>query len=290
MKILRLFLILFTLILTIPSISFAQDNNIPKDYVLVDKIVAVVNGRPILQSEVKLFQKFYGIKDEKKALEELINQILLSQAAKNMGLTASEGEINRYLLDLVKQNNLNSIEDLKNLFEREGIAFSEFKDLIRRQILVGKFTHNYLREKFLDAVEEGKVERVATIRVLYLDKSSPNFKDKYEKVKSSLYKVPFAKLVKEYSDDEITRENGGLLKDIKEGFLNKDIDKKLWGHKKGDIFEVDTKKGVYFIKVEGIEKKLTSKIDNAKLEKKIKKEIDLLIQKLRANSVIEYLN
>ncbi len=289
----RYFIYLFVFILLIvPNLSFGKENkgNLPRDYILVDKIIAVVNGKPVLKSELKLFQEFYGIQNEKKALNELINQILISQTAENMGITASQEEINRYILDLAKRNNMTSIEELKEVFEREGIAFSEFKDLIKRQILVGKFTHQYLREKFLEATEEGKVEKSATVRVLYLSKKSPDFKEKYKKVKSLLYKESFSKLVKLYSDDETTKENGGLLKNIKEGFLNKEIDKKLWGYKKGDIFEVNTNDGVFFVKVEGIEKKFTDDIDNKKLEEKIKKEIDLLIQKLRENSVIKYIN
>ena len=285
------YLFLF-LILSVPTLTFAnnKDNNLSKDYILVDKIIAVVNGKPVLKSELKLFQEFYGIQNEKVALNELINQILISQTAKNMGITASQEEINRYILDLVKRNNMNSIEELKEVFEKEGIPFSEFKDLIKRQILVGKFTHQYLREKFLEATEEGKVEKSATVRVLYLSKNSPDFEEKYKKVKALLYKEPFSKLVKTYSDDETTKENGGLLKNIKEGFLNKEIDKKLWGYRKGDIFEVNTDNGVFFVKIEGIEKKFTDDIDNKKLEEKIKKEIDLLIQKLKENSVIKYIN
>ncbi len=286
-----IYLFIFSLLI-VPNLSFGKENkgNLPRDYILVDKIIAVVNGKPILKSELKLFKEFYGFKDEKKALNELINQILISQTAKNMGITASQEEIKRYLLDLAKRNNMNSIEELKEVFEREGIAFSEFKDLIKRQILVGKFTHQYLREKFLEATEEGKVEKSATVRVLYLSKNSADFEEKYKKIKSLLYKEPFSKLVKIYSDDETTKENGGLLKNIKEGFLNKEIDKKLWGYRKGDIFEVNTDDGVFFIKVEGIEKKFTDDIDNKKLEEKIKKEIDLLIQKLKENSVIKYIN
>lgn len=287
------FILLFTILLfSIIDISFAKDENtkVSKDYVLVDKIIAVVNGRPVLKSELKLFKEFYGIKDDRRALDELINQILISQAARNMGIRASQEEINRYLSDLAKRNNMESINELKKVFEREGIAFSEFKDLVKRQILVGKFTHQYLREKFLEATEEGKVEKKATIRVLYLNKNSPDFKEKYEKVKSLINKEPFSKIVKEYSEDDTTKENGGLLKDIKEGFLNEKIDKKLWNYKKGDIFEVDTKDGIYFIKVLGIEKRFTEDIDNKKLEEKVKKEIDLLIQKLRENSVIKYIN
>jgi len=290
-KYLVLSLILLTLFITPFNKAKAENNsNVPKDYVLIDKIIAVVNGRPVLESELKLFQEFYGIKDKKKALDELINQILISQAAENMGLKASQEEINKYLMDLAKRNNLDSITDLKKVFEDEGIAFSEFKDLVRRQILVGKFTHQYLREKFLEATEEGKVEKIATIRVLYLSKDNPDFEKKYKEVKSKLYKVPFVELVEEYCDNPSLKESKGLIRNVKEGFLNEKIDKKLWDYKKGDIFEVDTKDGVYFIKVLSMEKKLTDEIDNKKLEEKIKKEIDLLIQKLRENSVIKYLN
>lgn len=292
LRILPLYLFIFLLI---TGVALSQDNrnkDIPENYQLLDRIIAVVNGRPVLESELILYQKFYRIPDRKKALEGLIDQILISQVAKRRGLNVSPEEVKKALEKLAERNGI-TVEELKKLFAKEGIAVVEVKDLIRRQILVARFIQLYIREKLLESMSEGKVMQFADIRILYLDKNSDNFKDKYEKVKKALKnkKNSFLDLVKLYSDDVLTKEDGGLLKNVKKGMLRPEVENKLWGRKRGEIFEVDTKEGVYFIKIEDIRKKLVEKGKDAEeLNKKVDKEIKFLLKKLRENSIIEYLN
>jgi hypothetical protein len=287
----RKFLSLFLLVLiTIPAVAKSK-NEIPQGYILFDKIVAIVNGTPILQSEVKLFQEFYNIPNEKEALQKLINQILLSQAAERMGLKATPEEINMYLENLAKRNGLNSVEDLLKLLSKEGVSIVEFKNLIRRQILINKFVNTYIRDKILEGIETGKTEEIATIQIIVLDKNSSDFKKKYENLKKELGKVSFAKLFSKYNEDKSLNENNGVLKNIKKGFLAKALDQEIWKHKKGEIFEVDTPNKVYFIKIIDKKRKLSEiGLSEEELNKKIQEEIDILLEKLKENSVIKYLN
>ncbi len=285
----------FFTFLLITGIVLAKDvkkQKIPDNYQLLDRIIAVVNGRPVLESELILYQKFYRISDRKKALEGLIDQILISQIAKRRGLKVSPDEVKKALEKLAERNGI-TVEELKKLFAKEGIAVVEVKDLIRRQILVSRFIQLYIRDKLLEGMSEGKVMQFADIRILFLDKNSENFKEKYEKVKQALKNKDekFSSIVKLYSDDILTKEDGGLLKNVKKGMLRAEVENKLWGRKRGDIFEVDTKEGVYIIKVEDIRKKLVEKGKDAEeLNKKVKKEIDFLLKKLRENSIIEYMD
>ncbi len=287
----RKFLSLFLSIFLVGSVLAKNSDEIPTGYILFDKIVAIVNGTPVLQSEVKLFQEFYNITDEKEALNKLIDQILLSQAAERMGLKATPEEINSYLENLAKRNGLNSSEELLKILSQDGISIVEFKNLIRRQILINKFINTYIRDKILEGIEVGKTEDIATIQVIVLDKNSPNFKEKYENLKKDLGKISFAKLFSKYNEDKSLDENKGVLENIKKGFLAKALDEEIWKHKKGEIFEVDTPEKVYFIKIIDKKRKLSEKgITEEELNRRIKKELDILLEKLKENAVIKYLN
>jgi len=290
-KILSLFFILFTLL---PSLAKANnDLIIPPGYVLFDKIVVVVNGTPVLKSEVDLFKEFYRIPDEKRALEDLVNQILLAQAAERMGLKVSPEEIDMFLQDLARRNNLTSTEELLSLLTKSGVSIVEFKNLIRRQILVNKFVSAYIRDKIFEDMEtgNGKTEDVATIQVIVLNKNTPFFKEKYEELKKEIGKESFANLFSKYNEDEALIDNQGIIENVKKGYLAEAIDKEIWQRNKGDVFEVDTPEKVYFIKIIDKKRKLSeNEINEEELNKRIQEEIDRVLEKLKENSVITYLN
>jgi len=50
-------------------------------------------------------------------------------------------------------------------------------------------------------------------------------------------------MAKKFSDDSFTRENGGLLGDVRKGELLKILDENIWKHNVGDIFEVTGSNG-----------------------------------------------
>jgi len=285
---------LFIFLGLLPSFVFAKDIDIPPGYVLFDKIVVVVNGTPVLKSEVELFKNFYNIPDDKEAMKHLINHILLSQAAEKMGIKVSAEEINRFLEELARQNNYNSVDEFLYDLSRNNISVTELKNLIRRQILVNKFVGSYVRDRVLGNVEvsdEAKDNEIATIQIIVLKKDNPDFSDKYLKLKSELKEESFANLFSKYNEDELLDMSKGIIKNVKKGMLVDVIDSQLWKYQKGDIFEVDTAEKVYFIKI--IDKKRNvneNSLNKEELNKRIKEEIDRIIEKLRANSVITYLD
>jgi parvulin-like peptidyl-prolyl isomerase len=63
--------------------------------------------------------------------------------------------------------------------------------------------------------------------------------------------VPFQNLVKEYSDDESSKPNGGLYEDLQKGMLESDIEKVVFNTKSGEISQIfETADGLHLIKVE----------------------------------------
>jgi parvulin-like peptidyl-prolyl isomerase len=98
-------------------------------------------------------------------------------------------------------------------------------------------------------------------------------------------------MARKFSDDEFTKEEGGLLGNVKKGDLVKLLDDVVWKHKVGELFELPTDKGTYFIYVE---KEKEIMVPNSKLDKtfinKLEKEYRLYVKKLRQNAYIEYID
>src|SRR5579863_2060283 len=74
---------------------------------------------------------------QKNALKDLIDQSLLVQRGKDMGLSVETDVIKR--LDSIRiQNNLSSMEDLEKAVTSHGLNWEDFKDNIRKSILQQK--------------------------------------------------------------------------------------------------------------------------------------------------------
>ncbi len=282
-----IYLFIFSLILSLPLIA-KEGKNIQ----LADKIAIVVNGKPVLESEIELAKQWFGIKDKKKAAERLIDEILIADAAEKVGLNVTSEEINKAIERLAKANGFPSSESFLETLKERGIIISEFKEIIKREILGAKFIQIYLKKNLFKGISEGKLVPVRTIRIIYLRKDRPDFPDKYKAVYKGLEKgEDFSKLAKEYSDDPMTAEKGGLLENLRKGDLLPSLDKEIWKHKVGDTFKVETENGVYFVKIEKEDKKMSvTPPSGEEVRDKLKKEFDIFLKKLRENAVIEYLD
>lgn len=282
-----IYLFIFSLILSLPL--FANES---KDIQLVDKIAIVVNGKPVLESEIELAKQWFGIQDKKEAAERLIDEILVADAAEKVGLNVTSEEINDAIERLAKANGFPSSESFLETLKEKGIIISEFKEIIKREILGAKFIQIYLKKNLFKGISEGKLVPVRTIRIIYLRKDKPDFPDKYKAVYKGLERGEnFSKLAKEYSDDSLTAEKGGLLEDLRKGDLLPALDKEIWKHKVGDTFKVETENGVYFVKIEKEDKKMSViPPSGEEISSKLKKEFNIFLKKLRENAVIEYLD
>ncbi len=279
--------VIFSLILSLSL--FANES---KDVQLADKIAIVVNGKPVLESEIELAKQWFGIQDKKEAAERLIDEILVADAAEKVGLNVTSEEINDAIERLAKANGFPSSESFLETLKEKGIIISEFKEIIKREILGAKFIQIYLKKNLFKGISEGKLVPVRTIRIIYLRKDKPDFPDRYKAVYKGLEKgEDFAKLAKEYSDDSLTAEKGGLLEDLRKGDLLPALDKEIWNHKVGDTFKVETENGVYFVKIEKEDKKMSViPPSGEEISSKLKKEFNIFLKKLRENAVIEYLD
>src|SRR5438105_2047600 len=116
---------------------------------VVEEIVARVNNDIITRSEFQrsrdqllneLKQKYGAEGDvrfsenEKNVLRDLIDQDLLVQKGKDLGITG-DTEIIKKLDEIRKQMHLESMEEVEKAAQEQGVSFEDFKQNLRNQIV-----------------------------------------------------------------------------------------------------------------------------------------------------------
>ena len=125
---------------------------------VVDYIAAVVNGEPVLYSEIVSYAKENGISDLRVARDRVIEKKILLTEAKSEGLKVSDAEVERAVKDFMEKNGIKDEEELKKLLSQEGLSLSDMKEKIREQLLIAKLIARNVKSKV--EVSDGEVEQV----------------------------------------------------------------------------------------------------------------------------------
>ncbi|MGH9508496.1 MAG: peptidylprolyl isomerase [Terriglobales bacterium] len=133
---------LYLLPLLVASVPLAGDT-------VVEEIVARINSQIVTRSEFQRareqlhaeVQQQYSAgaekefaEREKDVLRDLIDQALLIQRGKDMGLTA-DVELVKRLDDIRKQLKLETMEDLESAAAAQGVSYEDFKENVRGNII-----------------------------------------------------------------------------------------------------------------------------------------------------------
>ncbi len=204
---------------------------------------------------------------EKNLLRDLIDQSLLAQRAKDMGIHVEPDVIKR--LDQIRQqNSIPSMEELEKKVNESGISFEDFKSNIRNGLLTQEVIRREVGSRILigrDEVrkyyEEHKSEfrrpEQVYLREIFVStegKKDAEIPDQEKKARGLLERVKngeeFAELAKRYSDGT-TAKNGGELGVFERGQLAKDIEEMAFKLNRGQMTDVTrTKTGFLILKVE----------------------------------------
>jgi peptidyl-prolyl cis-trans isomerase SurA len=234
---------------------------------------------------------------QKNALRDLIDQSLLVQRGKDMGITVETEVIKR--LDQIRiQNNLTSMEDLEKAVSGTGINWEDFKDNIRKGLLTQRVisqevgSHiNISKEEVAKYYEDHKAEFVrpeqVALREIVVstegkkDSELPDLKKKAETARKRVEDgEEFGEIAKRFSDGS-TAKQGGFLGIYKRGELSKELEDTVFKMKKNDLTEVmDTKQGYLVLQVlehydEGeqslskVEGEITDKLYSQRMEPKL---------------------
>src|ERR1700722_489104 len=231
---------------------------------------------------------------QKNALRDLIDQSLLVQRGKDMGISVEPDVIKK--LDQIRiQNNLSSMEDLEKAVSSQGINWEDFKNNIRNGVLTQRVISSEVGshitighdeiEKYYDEHKSEFVrpEQVAlrSIEINTEKKSPEEIVELKKKAEATLKRIKdgedFGEMAKRFSDGS-TAKQGGFLGIYKRGELSKELEDVVFKMRKNDITDVmDTKQGFLILQVlehydEGeqtlakVEPEITDKLYTARME------------------------
>jgi len=218
---------------------------------------------------------------QRDVLRDLIDQQLLLQKGKDLGITG-DTELVKRLDEMRKQMNLETMEDLEKAAEAQGASYEDFKQNLRNQIVtqrvIGQEVGSHLamnkdeEKKFYDEhrAEMEQPEQVRLSEILIAPKTpakpAPSAgakpeppsdaeteaalaaaQAKAQDILDQFHKgAKFADLAKKYSDGPSAKD-GGDLSNFKRGTLSKELEDKVFALKAGEVTDVIRTKQGYVI-------------------------------------------
>ncbi|WP_299197241.1 peptidylprolyl isomerase [Thermocrinis sp.] len=268
-------ILLFTALVVL---SFAQG--------LVDRVVASVNGDPILESDVKLGMLFYNTTDRKEVISKLVDVWLINQFLQGKGIGVQEELLDQALVKIAQANNM-SLEKLQNELQKEGLTLRDLKEFLRKELLFSQGIYAVLLREVnvssldleLEKLKRGEVEVKRLVEVLVVNKKDG------EKLMKALEKTKDLQ--------ELAKVLGLKVETllVKKGELVESLDKEVWNAKVGDLVFGEDKEHIYVAKVLGVKEEYKGKsleeLKEELLQKKLEERKRELLQNLRKKSFIK---
>lgn len=257
---------------------------------LFDKVALVVNSEPVLKSDIEFAKQWYNVKSDREAEEKLVESIIVYQQASKVGISVTSKEVEQAILSIAKANGIYSLEEFKKKLSQEEIPYEKLREFIRRDLVVNRFLQFYLRQTMSKGVIEGELQEIKKVRIIFISKEREEYSKLLRDLSKKLTRDNFPVLAKQLSDDKFTADNDGLLGEVKKGDLVKELDEAVFSHKVGDIFNVETEKGTYFVYIESEGKKLLPRenFEKSSLDR-FKKDYQVYLKKLKEQAVIQRL-
>ncbi len=245
---------------------------ISQNVIYREKILAVVDKTPILESDVeealslfKLINPEIGKEEEKKAREKILeklieNELILYEAKKDTTIKVTEEEVENFIENEIKRIKSEMGDSLfKEELLKEGITEKELKERYKYQVERNLYIQKYIAKYISPKIEVSSFE-VEEFYKRYVDsipeipegfelshifiKINPskevieNAKEKAERVYRELKTGgDFGYLALKYSDDRISAEKGGDIGYVQKGILPQEVEKKIFSLKEGEITE-----------------------------------------------------
>lgn len=276
--------------------------------VLVDKIIAVVNDDIITSSDLKGFEKTIKSRQQKmepstyshitssskNMLNEMINDKLITQYAKDSGFLSSNDEINEFIASRMRSMGMGQ-KDLEKQLKESGQSYDEFRSELRLEKAKADIFDRDLKKKIevsesdFEALFKQEFKQDVDVREYHIKYMKFADQNEAQKVKDSIKKGE-----KDF-DRMFSRHNG-----IDIGFITmEDLAPELMGAVKtmnvGDIKgPVDTKSGSYIISITGFRNsknpeyiKNKDQIERALVQKNFTRLLDDWLNQRREESYVK---
>ncbi len=253
---------------------------------LIEEVVARVNNEIITASDLErsrqqlaeeirqecasCTQEQYAARvaeKEKNLLRDLIDQSLLAQRGKDLGISVETKVVKR--LDEIRQRNgLESMEALERAIEAQGSSFEDFKNNIRNALLTEEVIRREVQsdiqidrseaQKYYDAHKEDfKRPDMVYLREIFVTtdkKTDAEIPELEKKANTLLERVKkgedFGELAKHFSDGQTAKE-GGELGEFKRGELDPKIEEVVFKLNRNQLTDViRTKNGFMILQME----------------------------------------
>jgi peptidyl-prolyl cis-trans isomerase SurA len=254
--------------------------------VVLEEVIARVNNEVITRSDLarartqlqteaqqdcpkctaqEISQKVAG--EDKNVLRDLIDNSLLVQRGKDMGVNV-ETEVVKRLDDIRVQNNIPSMEELEQQIDKSGVSFEDFKSNIRNQLLQQEVIRHEVGSKLIldhaqvqKYYDEHKQEFVRPEQVIVREifvstegKQEAEIPALRKKADDLLQRVKngedFGELAKHFSDGS-TAKQGGDLGRFQHGQLAANIEQMVFALQRNQTTDViPTKTGFDILQVQ----------------------------------------
>lgn len=204
--------------------------------------------------------------EDKNVLRDLIDNSLLVQHGKDMGVNVETDVVKR--LDEIRiQNNIASMEELESQIDKSGISFEDFKNNIRNQLIqqevirheVGSkiiLDHAQVQKYYADHKSEFVRPEQVTLREIFVStegKPETEIPALRKKAEDLLQRVKngedFGELAKHFSDGS-TAKQGGDLGRFEHGQLAPNIEQAVFALQRLQMTDViPTKTGFLILQV-----------------------------------------
>ena len=274
---------------------------------IVDKVIAVVNSEPVLQSDLNDLssrsKKEGGIDEAlllgepveklknsaQEQLEYLIREKLVESEIKRQNLSVSEDRLNSEINTMAKRNGLSKAE-LETQIKKQGFSITEYRKILKAKIERQSFFENEVISKLRITDEDAYSEFRArfpkykpsvnefSIAQIYFNPKKGSSEEAQKRAEEVLSKITagegFESLANKFNEDPRASKDG-FLGSFKAGEFIPEIEKEIANLDTGKTTKViQSKMGFHIVKL--IDKKLTQDPQFLKVKEQIK---SLLVEK-----------
>lgn len=256
---------------------------------IVERIVTIVNDRPVLLSDVErsriklqregliddtlmqIHDKNKLVKDRQALVNYLIDEATLDSEVKKRNMEITVERVEQEIRNILRNKKISRAQ-LKDLLAEKGASMSDYQDFIKssieRQGLVEREVSSRIKISDEDVAayylrtngpSKNQAYEYSLGHILFLpgNGSEASARERAAKVIEKLKAgQPFEKVAEQYSEDP-NFSQGGFLGNFKSGEMSKDLDESVRGLSAGETSPpVKTRMGIQILKV--LKKTVTS--------------------------------
>ena len=275
----------------------------PAQAVVIDRIVATVDGEPITLFELERYIRMNGAvdpsgasdEDRERALDALIGETLVRLESRRLGLMVSREDVDLYIEEIKRGNNLDDAS-LAEALAQQGFTVETYKNQIARDLLKNQLIMRQLRDsvqvspvdvrRYYDEnktqfAKSGEVHLLQIFFPLAPTASPAEQEQVATAVQAATIELqagkPFAEVARKYSRGP-EASDGGALGWMKKGQMMPDLEQVAFSLPVGrssppvrtgagiHILMVDEMKASEFVPFETVEPQLTEMLFNKEVE------------------------